>query len=106
MKSYHYPMLCLFIVLAPHMPMGPLMHVMVALMVLHVIVDRLLNHFSPDISSGFVIAHSDGLRWRTLDGMGCPDWTFDINDALCFSRRYHADIFAQDDPEDVRIKRK
>lgn len=52
---------------------------------------------------GYCIRHSDGLRWRTLDPMGMPDWTVNEAEALCFSLRHHADAFAGDDPEDVRI---
>lgn len=55
------------------------------------------------MSDGWMIAHSDGIRWRTLDPIGMPDWTTDQREALCFSLRKHADLFAEDDPEDVRI---
>lgn len=53
---------------------------------------------------GWVIVHEDDKRWRTLDSTGMPDWTSDPNDALCFSLRKHADLFAQDDPEPVHIR--
>ncbi|MFM0432307.1 hypothetical protein PQQ75_25075 [Paraburkholderia aspalathi] len=53
--------------------------------------------------AGYCIRHADGLRWRTLDTQGAPDWTTDEAEALCFSLRHHADAFACDDPEDVRI---
>jgi len=49
------------------------------------------------------IQHADGRRWRTLDPIGMADWTEDPDLALAFSRREHANIFASDDPEDVRI---
>lgn len=52
---------------------------------------------------GYVIEHADGTRWRTLDSIGMPDWTDDRMKALCFSLREHADTFAGEDPEDVRI---
>lgn len=52
---------------------------------------------------GYVIEHADGDRWRTLDSIGMPDWTDDKAKALCFSLHEHADRFACDDPEDVRI---
>lgn len=54
-------------------------------------------------ADGYCIRHADGLRWRTLDSMGMPEWTVNEADALCFSLRHHADAFAGDDPEDVRI---
>jgi hypothetical protein len=53
--------------------------------------------------AGYCIRHVDGLRWRTLDTEGAPDWTTDEAEALCFSLRHHADAFACDDPEDVCI---
>lgn len=53
---------------------------------------------------GYVLAHADGERWRTLDSMGAPAWTNKIEEALCFRLRKHADLFATDDPDDVRIK--
>lgn len=56
-----------------------------------------------DSFGGYVIEHADGDRWRTLDSVGAPDWTDDKSEALCFSLRKHADAFACDDPEDVRI---
>lgn len=54
--------------------------------------------------AGFVIEHADGGRWRTLDTIGMPDWTDDIEKALMLTKREHADAYAADDPEDVRIK--
>lgn len=54
---------------------------------------------------GFALQHSDGIRWRTLDGIGMPDWTDDPNEALVFRSRDHADRFGADDPDDVRIRR-
>jgi hypothetical protein len=56
-----------------------------------------------EVPSGYCIRHADGARWRTLDSMGMPDWTADESEALCFSLRHHADAFAGDDPDDVRI---
>lgn len=53
---------------------------------------------------GFVIEHADGNRWRTLDSIGMPDWTDDRAEALCVTLRAHAEAYASDDPEDVRIK--
>lgn len=52
---------------------------------------------------GFVIAHVQGKKWRTLDSIGMPKWTTNINEALCFRLRKHADVFGADDPDDVRI---
>lgn len=51
---------------------------------------------------GWSIRHVDG-RWRTMDTIGMPDWTDDADKALSFRLREHADTFAQDDPDDVRI---
>lgn len=62
--------------------------------------DRLYRTPLPE---GFCIRHADGMRWRTLDSEGAPDWTAVEGEALCFSLRSHADAFACDDPEDVRI---
>lgn len=56
----------------------------------------------PAQAVGFSIRHVDG-RWRTLDSIGMPDWTNESAQALCFSLREHADRYAEDDPEDVRI---
>lgn len=53
--------------------------------------------------SGWCIRHVDGQRWRTLDSLGMPDWTDDESKALCLRLREHADAYAADDPEDVRI---
>lgn len=55
-------------------------------------------------AAGFVIEHANGGRWRTLDTIGMPDWTDNVEKALMFSLREHADAFSCDDPEDVRIK--
>jgi len=52
---------------------------------------------------GYAIRHADGKRWRTLDSIGVPDWTENEAEALRFSLRAHADAFAGDDPDDVRI---
>lgn len=52
---------------------------------------------------GYVIQHADGSRWRTLDSIGMPDWTDVESEALRFGLRKHADAFAGEDPEDVRI---
>src|SRR5262249_9083704 len=52
----------------------------------------------------FRIVHADGKRWRTLDSIGMPDWTDDPKMALTMTLRMHADAFAGDDPEDVRIE--
>ena len=52
----------------------------------------------------FVIEHADGKKWRTIDSTGMPDWAFNKEEALSFSLRKHADAFACDDPDDVRIK--
>lgn len=52
---------------------------------------------------GYVIQHADGDRWRTLDSIGMPDWTDDEGEALRFALRKHADAWAGEDPEDVRI---
>ncbi len=60
--------------------------------------------FNATGSGGFVIEHADGTRWRTLDSIGMPDWTDDRAEALCVTLRSHADAYAADDPEDVRIK--
>lgn len=62
------------------------------------------NHrvVQPAQAVGFSIRHVDG-RWRTLDSIGMPDWTNEPAQALCFSLREHADRYAEDDPEDVRI---
>lgn len=67
------------------------------------VVDWLRTQLTAQPSVGYCIRHADGVRWRTLDSMGMPDWTVDAADALCFSLRHHADAFACDDPEDVRI---
>lgn len=48
------------------------------------------------------IRHTDG-RWRTMDSLGMPDWTPHLSESLGFTLRVHADAFAADDPEDVRI---
>ena len=53
-------------------------------------------------STGYCIRHTDG-RWMTLDTLGMPDWTNDPDRALCFRRREHADLFATDCGEPVRI---
>lgn len=52
--------------------------------------------------SGWCIRHTDG-RWRTMDSLGMPDWTDDPKEALCLRLRKHADAYAADDPDDVRI---
>lgn len=49
------------------------------------------------------IRHADGIRYRTLDSIGCPDWTTDPEKALTTTLREHVDAYAADDPEDVRI---
>jgi len=67
------------------------------------VVDWLRARLTAQPPAGYRIRHADGLRWRTLDSMGMPDWTEDEAEALCFSLRHHADAFACDDPEDVRI---
>lgn len=67
------------------------------------VVDWLRARLAAQQPTGYCIRHADGLRWRTLDSMGAPDWTTDEAEALCFSLRHHADAFACDDPEDVRI---
>ncbi|NPT59697.1 hypothetical protein [Paraburkholderia elongata] len=67
------------------------------------VVDWLRARLTAQPPAGYCIQHADGLRWRTLDSMGAPDWTVDEAEALCFSLRHHADAFAGDDPEDVRI---
>ena len=51
----------------------------------------------------FAIQHSDGKRWRTIGPLGIPEFTEDKTDALICQKRAHADCFACDDPEDVRI---
>ena len=67
------------------------------------VVDWLRARLTAQPPAGYSIRHADGLRWRTLDSMGMPDWTEDEAEALCFSLRHHADAFACDDPDDVRI---
>ena len=67
------------------------------------VVDWLRARLSAQPPAGYCIRHVDGVRWRTLDSMGMPEWTDDEAQALCFSLRHHADAFAGDDPEDVRI---
>lgn len=52
---------------------------------------------------GYAIQHADGKTWRTMDSIGMPDWTEDPREALVLRLRKHADAFAADDPEDVRI---
>lgn len=64
---------------------------------------QLLGFATQAFVRGYCITHADGGRWRTMDTIGMPDWTTDKRDALCFSLRKHADAFAADDPEDVRI---
>jgi hypothetical protein len=59
-----------------------------------------LRHCPP---TGYVIELAGGGKWRTLDSIGMPDWTDKIEEALCVSLRAHADAYAADDPEDVRI---
>lgn len=54
-------------------------------------------------ATGYVIEHAEGGRWRTMDTLGMPDWTDDINKALCVTLREHADSYSGEDPEDVRI---
>lgn len=53
--------------------------------------------------TGWAIVHVDGKQWRTLDTLGMPDWTEDPLEALAFRLRKHADTYAIDDPEDVRV---
>jgi hypothetical protein len=67
------------------------------------VIDWLRARLTAQQPAGYCIRHADGLRWRTLDSMGLPDWTADEAEALCFSLRHDADAFACDDPEDVRI---
>lgn len=67
------------------------------------VVDWLRSRLESQQPTGYCIRHVDGMRWRTLDSMGFPDWTTVEAEALCFSLRSHADAFACDDPEDVRI---
>jgi hypothetical protein len=69
----------------------------------HTVVEWLRVRLAAQPPVGYCIRHADGLRWRTLDSMGMPDWTEDEAEALCFSLRHHADAFAGDDLEDVRI---
>lgn len=54
--------------------------------------------------TAFYIEDVAGVMFRTLDGNGMPAWTSDRNEALGFTNHYHADVFAADDPEDVRIR--
>jgi len=50
------------------------------------------------------VARADGTRcWRTMDSIGMPDETDLEAEALCFSRREHAEAFAQDDADDVEV---
>lgn len=58
---------------------------------------------NPEVG-GWVIEYADGGRWRTMDSLGLPDWTDDSDKALCFRDRGHADLFALDDSEDVRVR--
>jgi hypothetical protein len=67
------------------------------------VADWLRSRLSAQPAPSYCIRHADGLRWRTLDSMGMPEWTTDEAEALCFSLRHHADAFACDDPDDVRI---
>ncbi len=53
--------------------------------------------------SGWAIRHSDEKRWRTMDSLGMPDWTEDPEKALVCKLKEHIELYAQDDPEDVRI---
>jgi hypothetical protein len=53
--------------------------------------------------TGFMIRHADGVRWRTLDSIGMPDWTDKQEEGVCFSLRVHAERYCEDDPDDVQI---
>jgi hypothetical protein len=58
---------------------------------------------SDQVHYGYAIRHADGKRWRTMDSIGCPDWTEDLDKALVVTIREHIDLLAQDDLEDVRV---
>lgn len=43
-------------------------------------------------------------QWRTLDTAGGYDWTNDSSEALTFTMKQHAALFAVDDPDQVKIE--
>jgi hypothetical protein len=62
-----------------------------------------LSTESETVASGWAIQHADRKRWRTMDTLGCPDWTDDPAKALVCRLKEHIELYAQDDDEDIRI---
>jgi hypothetical protein len=61
--------------------------------------------FAPKVETGWLIETSGPLHphmYRTLE-QGMPVWTNDNQKALRFARQIDAELFAEDDPEDIRI---
>lgn len=52
---------------------------------------------------GWAIRHADEKRWRTLDFSGMPAWTEVPAEALVCRLRAHAEAFAAEDSEDIRL---